>query len=391
MHESVAYIHEHGKQLYVEGEKSDALGRLTDEGAKILRDSGGMRLLQPKEFGGFESHPNDFLEWVMACGYYAPAAGWIAGVVGVHAHETALFDPRVMEEVWGEDSDVWAASPYAPVGRAIPVEGGFRFSGEWSYSTGTDHCQWLQIGGLVTEPDGTLGEKPELRHFMIPRADGEYEIVEGSWNTMGLNGTGSKNVRLVDVFVPEYRTIQATVLNDGGFEFRQPGKALYQVKRGMMFQAAIGAGTIGIAEGALNAYREHTADRVSVMGEAKKNDPFQLARYAEATSDIKVSRMSLLQNMDDIYQAYVRGDEVTISDRLAFRRDQVRGSYRSWLSMEKLFQIAGGTSTYLSNPLQRYMRDLSVAVHHISNVANPVYTAWGSYEFTGQMMNPTNF
>ena len=66
MHESVAYIHEHGKQLYVEGEKSDALGRLTDEGAKILRDSGGMRLLQPKEFGGYEAHPNDFLEWVMA-------------------------------------------------------------------------------------------------------------------------------------------------------------------------------------------------------------------------------------------------------------------------------------------------------------------------------------
>lgn len=387
MHQSQSFIHANGAALFAEGPRSDELGRLTDEGARILRESGGMRLLQPVEYGGFEAHPNEFLEWVMAVGSYAPSAGWISGVVGVHAHETALFDPRIMDEVWGTDPDVWIASPYAPMGRAKPVDGGFLLTGEWSYSTGTDHCQWLQIGGIVTDADGKVGTPPHVRHFMIPRADGEYEIVEGSWEVMGLSGTGSKNLRMADVFVPEHRTLDATKLADGEFEYRQPGKALYQVKRGMLFQAAIGAGTIGIAEGALKAYREHTQDRVNVAGQEAKLDPFQLAAYGEAASDIAASRTVMLNSMHEVFTAYQRGEEVTVAQRLAFRRDQVRGSYRSWQAMEKLFQIAGGSSIYSSSPVQRFMRDLAVAVHHISNQANPVYTAWGSHDFTGKMMN----
>ena len=61
----------------------------------------------------------------------------------------------MQEEIWGENQDTWIASPYAPMGVARPVEGGFIFNGHWQFSSGTDHCDWVVIGGFVANPDGT--------------------------------------------------------------------------------------------------------------------------------------------------------------------------------------------------------------------------------------------
>ena len=137
---------------------------------------------------------------------YNPSAGWIAGVVGVHPWEVALMDERLQDEIYGADPDVWTASPYAPHGRAVPTVDGFRFSGNWSYSTETDHCDWVILGGIVEPAEGEQRSgPPDVRHFILPR--GDYEIVEDSWHVMGLEGTGSKDIRITDQFVPEYRTI----------------------------------------------------------------------------------------------------------------------------------------------------------------------------------------
>ena len=101
MHEVLENISKSAKVLTDESQPSDELGRLTDAMASTLRDTGLVRLLQPVEFGGYEAHPNDFLEAVMAVGVASPSAGWVAGVVGVHPWEIALMDPRLQEEIWG--------------------------------------------------------------------------------------------------------------------------------------------------------------------------------------------------------------------------------------------------------------------------------------------------
>ena len=225
MHEVLERVAKAAPVLAAEAGESDELGRLTDAAAKTLRDTGLVRLLQPTEHAGYESHPNDFLEAVMAVGVAMPSAGWIAGVVGVHPWEIALMDPKLQEEIWGDDPDTWTASPYAPMGRARPVDGGFLFTGQWPYSTGTDFCDWVILGGMVTGDDGQPLMPPDIRHFVLPRPD--YEIVEGSWRVMGLQGTGSKDVRMTDVFVPDYRVVEASKMMSGFYETRQPGKPLY--------------------------------------------------------------------------------------------------------------------------------------------------------------------
>ncbi len=127
--------------------RSEKIGKLTDQTVKLMKSAGNIRLLQPKAHGGLEVHPREFAETVMATAALDPAAGWINGVVGVHPYQLAYADPRVATEIWADDIDTWVASPYAPQGVARPVEGGYIFNGRWQFSSGTDHCDWIFLGG----------------------------------------------------------------------------------------------------------------------------------------------------------------------------------------------------------------------------------------------------
>jgi alkylation response protein AidB-like acyl-CoA dehydrogenase len=381
MHEVLENISKAAKVLTDESQPSDELGRLTDTMASTLRDTGLVRLLQPVEFGGYEAHPNDFLEAVMAVGVASPSAGWVAGVVGVHPWEIALMDPRLQEEIWGEDPDTWTASPYAPFGRARRVDGGYLFTGQWPYSTGTDHAQWVILGGFVLDERGEVGAPPDMRHFVIPRAD--YEIVEDSWNVMGLRGTGSKDVRMTDVFVPDHRVVEAMTMVEGGYEHRQPGKSIYGVKFPVMFSAAIAAGTQGIAQGALAVYHDYMTTRVSVSGNVARNDASQLVVYGEAAADVAASRSHLLNSMRELHEHVARGGEVTYDQRLTFRRDQVRASRRAADAIDRIYKISGASGIRTDFPNERYWRDLQVGLSHVCNVAENIYAAWGAHDLGG--------
>lgn len=387
MHESIAYIHKNADLLRQEAKACDELGQLTEGTARVLRESGGVRLLQAKEFGGYEEHPNVFFEWVRAVGQYSPAAGWIAGVVGVHPWEIALMHPRLQEEIYGQDPDTWTASPYAPLGRAKKVEGGFLFTGDWPYSTGTDFCDWVILGGIVVDEEGNVGTPPDIRHFVLPR--GDYEIVEDSWNVMGLSGTGSKNVRMKDQFIPEYRVVEAIKMIEGMYAAdRQPGKPIYSMSFGCTFATAIASGTLGIARGALDAYRDYMAKRVSAAGIVAKVDPFQQAALAEAEADWNASVVVIDKLTNDMFEQVTRGERISTAQRLEFRRDQVRAVQRVVSAVDRVYSLAGSAAVWTDKPLERYWRDLRTAASHICNITDTCYTSWANYEFdTGIMVN----
>lgn len=388
MHSAVAYIHDAADTLRADRLRSDRDGRLSDEVAAVLRASGGIRLLQASSHGGFEADPRDFLEWVRTVGRHHPSAGWVAGVVGVHPWELALVDPKLQDEIYGADADTWVASPYAPVGRGRAVEGGFLFSGEWQYSTGTDHCDWIILGGVATNAAGEVEGMPDARHFILPR--GDYEIVEDSWHVMGLEGTGSKTIRVADAFVPEYRTIGHFELADGVYNDRRAGVPLYQLPFGCVFSAAIASATFGIAQGAIDAYRDYLATRVSVLGVVGRTDPFQQEALAEAEADVSAGIVHLDAMFAGWLDRVAGGDTLTRIDRLEFRRNQVRAVQRVLFSVDKLMSRAGSAAVWTTRPLEKYWRDLRTGGSHLCDMADTVYTSWANEAFqTG--LPPTTF
>ncbi len=383
MRDPAAYIVEHAQTLRDDALEGDECRKLTERTARVLRESGGLRLLLAKDLGGEEAHPVEFVDWVIAAGAEQPSAGWVAGVVGVHPWQISFMDPRLQQEIYGADPDTWVASPYAPLGRARPVDGGFSLTGDWPYSTGTDYCDWVILGGVVEAPqdDATV---PDVRHFVLPRND--YEIVADSWNVMGLKGTGSSNVRMQGAFVPAYRTYEVPKVMEGVYAARwRPGNPLYAMMFGVVFPAAIAAGTLGIAKGALRAQQAYIANRVSVMGNVAKTDPAYLSALAAAEADLDASVLQLRHMLSELYDHTSAGHTVTRAQRLRCRRDQVRATDRVYQSFAPLMRLSGSAGIQEASGLERWWRDLQTAISHIANVQDTAYLSWGLHNFGGEV------
>lgn len=370
------YIIDNGYVLEDDADEAERIGRLTDRTAQMLRESGIMRMMQPLDFGGLQTHPVDYMKALVEIGRRDASAGWVCGVVGVHPHELAHGYREMQEEVWGENPDTWVASPYAPMGRAVPTDGGYLFNGRWPYSTGTDHCDWVMIGGLVVDTDGNQLD-PNAVHFVLPRSD--YEIVEGSWEVMGLKGTGSKDLIVRDAFVPTYRTISTVGITEGtgGHDPSREDQTLYRIPRNALFSAVITGGTLAASRGALDAYVNWTMNRREGRGGKASLDPYQLSALGAAAADIDASILHVLHDMERVYDICERRELVSLDVRTEIRRNQVAASHRAVNAVNEVFKLAGGGAIYEEHPLQRRWRDAQAALHHIQNQAGPLYQAYG--------------
>src|ERR1700735_4357508 len=139
-------------QMRNQAAQAEQIGRLTHDTVKMMKSAGLIRLLQTKQYQGFEVHPREFAETTRATAGRRAAAARAArvsvGVVGVPPSQLAYADPKVSAEIWADDVDTWMASPYAPQGVARPVDGGYIFNGRWQFSSGTDHCDWIILGAM---------------------------------------------------------------------------------------------------------------------------------------------------------------------------------------------------------------------------------------------------
>lgn len=356
------------------GPDNEARGSLTDRTAALLREAGTMRMLQPKTHGGLEAHPREFAETVMGIAALDGATGWVSGVVGVHPWEMAFADPKVQEEVWGDDQDTWIASPYAPMGLARPVDGGYLFSGHWQFSSGTDHCRWIFLGGFLADADGERVSPPQSLHLILPRSD--YRIVDDSWDVVGLRGTGSKDIVVTDAFVPEHRVIPYNKVVDGTAA-REAGltNPAYRLPFSCAFPLGITSAVIGITEGALAHHVDYQRHRTTVAGTRIKDDPHALYALSEAAAEIAAARAALLDNLSRMYDIVASGREVTFGQRAVGRRTQVQAAWRAVRAMDEIVARSGGNAMRMDNPVQRFWRDAHTGLAHAIHVPGSVFHA----------------
>ncbi|MFE3059864.1 acyl-CoA dehydrogenase family protein [Nocardia sp. NPDC059239] len=372
-HEVVNRVAELSGQLAATAEETERRGKLSDESVKLIRQAGVMRLLQPADFGGYAAHPRDFAEAVMAVAQHCGSTGWVCGVGGVHPWEMALMDRRLQNEVWGENPDTWIASPYAAQGVATPADGGYTLRGRWNFSSGTDHCDWIFLGALLGDADGNPVMPPTVLHVVLPRKD--YTIVDDSWDVIGLQGTGSKDVIVDGAFVPAYRTIEFDAVAAGEIAAERAGRTetVYQLPFWAMFPLGITSAVIGIAEGALAAHLDYQRDRVTAMGTKIKDDPYVLSAISEAAADIAASRTQLLDGISRLYDQAEAGKTITFEDRSLVRRNQVRCAWRAVSAVDEIFARSGGNAVRRQNVMQRFWRDAHVGLQHAIHTPGSLY------------------
>ncbi|MBP1161692.1 3-hydroxy-9,10-secoandrosta-1,3,5(10)-triene-9,17-dione monooxygenase [Rhodococcus sp. PvR044] len=365
-------IEQFAEEIRAEGVEGDRLMRLTDTSAKRLRESGAIRMLQPKQHGGLEVHPREFAETVMSIAAMDGAAGWVTGIVGVHPWELAFADPKVQEEIWGADQDTWVASPYAPMGVAKAVDGGYVLNGRWSFSSGTDHCQWAFLGALLGDENGAPVMPPVPLHVILPRSD--YQIVADSWDVIGLRGTGSKDLIVKDAFIPSYRTMLASEVMDGT-AVKKAGRTetLYNMPFSCMFPLGITSAVVGIAEGALACHIAAQKDRVAITGTRIKEDPYVLYAIGEAAAEIAASRAALLETVDRFWDMTEAGKEVDFEARAIGRRTQTAAAWRAVRAVDEIFARSGGGALHYKFPMQRFFRDAHAGIAHAIHVPGSIF------------------
>ena len=385
-HPALDALRDAGSELREQAAVSAEERRLSETTAKILRETGVMRLIQPARYGGLEADPRCFVEAMMTTAEYDGAAGWVLGVVGVHNWHIGLYADSVQEEVWGEDPDTWISSSYNYVGKATRVEGGFRLTGRWGFSSGCEHAQWVFVGGFVFDDEG---RPVEMRHFLLPRAD--YEIID-VWNVAGLCGSGSNDIKVTDAFVPDRHSMSWPDLQ----AHRCPGlevntSALFQVPWGSMFLNAVTAPLVGMARGMLNESVSMIKQRVSgYIPPGPAESPFDakrtwpavtMARLAETSSHIDAARVQMLDNLGDVYGYAIEGGAaaVPIDVRARARRDQVMAAKRATDAANEVFSLAGGRGLTLKSPIQRLWRDAQAGAHHVVNGSDQALTSYGAF------------
>ncbi len=368
-------------------ERSDEGERLRvvpEASIKELEETGFFRLLQPKRYGGLEADPVDFYTAVRDIASADGSTGWVSSVVGVHPWQVALFADEAQQAVWGDDPNVRLSSSYAPTGKAVLAEGGFKLSGKWSFSSGCDHCSWVLLGGLVFNEEGQV---VDFRTFMVPRE--KYQIVD-VWNVVGLRGTGSNDIVVEETFIPEAFTLS---MGETG-QCRGPGQAvnasdLYKLPFHSIFTSTIATPIIGMAKGAYAEHVEMQQKRVraAYLGEKASLDPFAAVRIARSSSEIDAAWALLMNNIREEQDLVARGEQIPLELRLRVRRDQVLGTARAIEAIDSLFEASGGRALAEGTYLQRAWRDAHAGRVHAANDPERALQMYGAQQF-GHKVDP---
>jgi len=357
---------------------AEQLRRLPDETVADFQEAGLFRCLQPKRYGGFELDPGILHQAIIEIGAVCGSSAWVLGVIGIHNWHLGLFAPEAQDDVWGKDTSIQLSTSLAPTGTVERADRGFRLRGRWSFSSGCDFCHWAVLGGIV--PPLEKDAPPDARTFLVPRSD---YVIDDTWYTVGLCGTGSKDLVVDNAFVPEYRTHSYR----DAFYLTNPGAVvndapLYRLPFGLVFPACIGSPAIGVALGALAAFRAQTTTRISPRDKSRvAEDPFAQFALAEAAAEVTAARDSLLANFAEAMRLVRAGSEIPLAKRARYRWDTAKATDRSVRAVDRLFEASGGRGIFLDNPIQRAWRDVHAIRAHAGNNLEKAAFVFGRSEF----------
>ncbi|MDG2347303.1 MAG: acyl-CoA dehydrogenase family protein [SAR86 cluster bacterium] len=362
-------------------EDTAKLRRLSDETIQDFKDLGFFKILQPIRWGGYEMDPIVFYKVTGIIAEACMTSAWVFSVVAVHNWQISVFGEQAQQDVWGEDNTVLISSSYAPKGIAVAEEGGYRVSGEWDWSSGSDHCNWF-FGGAVLDP--SVGFESFVT-LLIPRED--YEIID-NWHVYGLKGTGSKRIKVTDAFVPNYRI---HYLKDA-FLSENPGKKinpspLYQLPFGQVFTHSVAVPSLGAYQGALNAFIDGAKSRVSSFGVEAKSNPVTSALIAEATLEIDQMWNTLEANMKSMMDEARNSNKIDVNNRVKFRHQVGTINDRCVAGALKLVKASGGASVYLGHDVMNKFLDIMTTQVHVANISTPFAIDYGSSVLGGETEN----
>ena len=360
-----------------------AIRRVPDETIQDFHDAGFFKILQPEQWGGYAMDPQVFYAVGLEVARHCMSSAWVLGVVAVHNWQLAVFDDQAAQDVWAEDPSVLISSSYAPVGKVKVVDGGYRLSGRWSFSSGSEHCKWAFLGAVVPTPEAPF-DMSNYRTFLVPIED--YEIVD-NWDVVGLQGTGSHDVVVENAFVPEHRTHKSM----DGYLCDNPGNAvndapLYRMPFMQVFVRAVCTATLGATEGALEQFIEVAKTR-QVGPNKMMNDPFARVLAADVRAEIEEMKLTMYRNFDAMMNCTRAGEPIPVENRIRYRYDSAVVADRCLELSGKMLKAAGSGGIRVGSDLLASHLDILASQAHVANHSTPFAMNMGGTMFGAENMD----
>jgi alkylation response protein AidB-like acyl-CoA dehydrogenase len=352
------------------GDQIEKNRRIPDDLANRLAEAGLCRMLVPECYNGLQVHPQVFFDTLARAATAEGSVGWVLMIGNTTGLMAASLPEEWARELYADHPDDITSGVTAPLGRATPVEGGMRVTGRWPFGSGSQVSRWICGGCLIMDEDGPRQGPfgPQSLLVFFPRE--EVTIHEDTWYVSGLCGTGSHDIEVEDVFVPEGRWAELG-------RRAQVDAPLYRFPTLGLLALGVSAVAIGIAEHAIAAFIELATDKVPTGGSRT------LANRAGAQKDLAraqglvASARSLTKTaIDEAWAASVGTGKLETAHKAKLRLAATNNAWSAAEAVDLVYHAAGGTSIYSKSPLQRCFRDVHVATQHIM-VAQPTYEVLG--------------
>jgi alkylation response protein AidB-like acyl-CoA dehydrogenase len=352
-------------------------GRIPPPLIEALYDTGVFKAMLPREVGGLEVEPVEWLQMIEELARINASAGWMAFIqsgVGL-----AFLDPERFERfrVRGGGRLILAMSLGRIGGKAIKVESGYRISGRWPFASGSPYATWLGGMSFVSGEDGSPildGSGQPRRLLGIWPAD-QARLID-TWDGLGLRGTGSGDFEIADIFVPDDQ------VNPGFYGPPAYDRALFRMKE--MPEVGHGAHAVGIASaavesfaGLVNSKPDPGSARQTAMGHMQAH---QIA-FARADVLVRAARTLLHETVRAAYEDAKANQELSLELRVRLREANIFAVRTAKEAVGLIFDMAGSSAVYRGRRIEQAFRDINTAANH-TNYVDTAYTAIGSYFLT---------
>lgn len=325
-----------------------------------MHEAGFYRMVIPRALGGLQVDPLTYQRVVELMAEGLGSVGWNLANNGIGQLVTLGLPEDGVAEVHGPAPSVIAGTAVQGGGTAVPVEGGYRVTGRWSFGSGCQESTWM-LGSFQILDDG----KPRRRddggtHWRGVFPKSETTIVPGSWDVAGMRGTGSFDWTVNDVFLPERRTmIHAGAPLDNQWS-RWPG-----LTYALPAQCWVGPHHSSVITGIARAGIE--ALIALAIEKTPRGRNFMLCENPQVQDS--VGRADAILNAGRIYRAAMiaelwntiaAGGETTLIQRARCRLASTYAADCAREAMDMVYRHGGSTSFKRESRLAECWRDLHV-------------------------------
>ena len=350
-------------QIIAARDEMDRHRRLPPSLVKSMDDAGLFRIYLPGSLGGPEADPMTAFRIVEQLSIADGSVGWCIFISGAICLYSGWLEPPVAKEMFGVPCTLRGSGSFRPLGTARIVDGGYVATGQWDFASGCLHANWLFLNCVVADDNGPrmnvggpLDGTPQLRMMSLPVQDAK---IISNWSVIGLHGTGSNDVAVADLFVPENRTFALTD------QPRDPAPlCTFRSALAATFTPLAG-NTLGMARGALDAFMELAGARATTMNMSLLRDrpPVQEV-VGRAEAIISGARAYMLDAVGTMWEAVQEGREDIGDEVLQTRLAVTHAVHESARAIDMLYHASGTNAVRSRNLLERYFRDVHTAMMH---------------------------